>query len=314
MKEYLKVNLKWKGCVKMINYYDEIKEKLLKNEIYAKVKDYSKERNKVITYFEVGKLLSEAGKEYGNDIIGQYADKLAIEVGKKYNRSTLFRMKQFYNIFSDTKVATLSQLLTWSHYVELLPLNDNNEINYYIKVCEQRNLDVRSLRILIKSKEYERLSEETKNKLITNEELKLPDLVPNPILIKTENNQENLSEYALKQAILNNLDNFLKQLGNGFSYIGNEYKIKIGNNYNYIDLLLYNVKYKCYVVIELKVSELKKEHIGQIQVYMNYIDSNVKDLTDDKSIGIIISKKNNQFIIEYCSDERIFAREYKITN
>ena len=298
----------------MTNYYDEIKEKLLKNEIYAKVKDYSKERNKVITYFEVGKLLSEAGKEYGSDIIGQYAEKLVNEVGKKYNRRTLFRMKQFYNIFSDTKVATLSQLLTWSHYVELLPLNDNNEINYYIKVCEQRNLDVRSLRMLIKSKEYERLSDETKNKLITNEELKLPDLVPNPILIKTENNQENLSEYALKQAILNNLDNFLKQLGNGFSYIGNEYKIKIGNNYNYIDLLLYNVKYKCYVVIELKVTELKKEHIGQIQVYMNYIDSNVKDLTDDKSIGIIISKKNNQFIIEYCSDERIFAREYKITN
>ena len=298
----------------MTNYYDEIKEKLLKNEIYAKVKDYSKERNKVITYFEVGKLLSEAGKEYGNDIIGQYAEKLVNEVGKKYNRSTLFRMKQFYNIFSDTKVATLSQLLTWSHYVELLPLNDKNEINYYIKVCEQRNLDVRSLRMLIKSKEYERLGEETKNKLIKNEELKLPDLVPNPILIKFEDNQEKLTEYALKQAILNNLDNFLKQFGNGFSYIGNEYKIKMGNNYNYIDLLLYNVKYKCYVVIELKVTELKKEHIGQIQVYMNYIDSNVKDLTDDKSIGIIISKKNNQFIIEYCSDERIFAREYKITN
>ena len=120
----------------MINYYDEIKEKLLKNEIYAKVKDYSKERNKVLTYYEVGKLLSEAGKEYGNDIIGKYAEKLINEVGKKYNRSTLFRMKQFYNIFSDTKVATLSQLLTWSHYVELLPLNDNNEINYYIKICK----------------------------------------------------------------------------------------------------------------------------------------------------------------------------------
>ena len=168
--------------------------------------------------------------------------------------------------------------------------------------------------MLIKSKEYERLGEETKNKLIKNEELKLPDLVPNPILIKFEDNQEKLTEYALKQAILNNLDNFLKQFGNGFSYIGNEYKIKMGNNYNYIDLLLYNVKYKCYVVIELKVTELKKEHIGQIQVYMNYIDSNVKDLTDNKSIGIIISKKNNQFIIEYCSDERIFAREFKITN
>ena len=314
MKEYLKVNLKWKGCVKMINYYDEIKEKLLKNEIYAKVKDYSKERNKVLTYFEVGKLLSEAGKEYGNDIIGKYAEKLVNEVGKKYNRSTLFRMKQFYNIFSDTKVATSSQLLTWSHYVELLPLNDNNEINYYIKVCEQRNLDVRSLRILIKSKEYERLSEETKNKLVTNEELKLPDLVPNPILIKTENNQENLSEYVLKEAILNNLDNFLKQLGNGFTYAGNEYKIKIGNNYNYIDLLLFNTEYNCYVVIELKVTELKKEHIGQIQVYMNYVDKVIKKPYHDTTIGIIIFKKNNQFIIEYCSDERIFAREFKITS
>ena len=298
----------------MVNYYDEIKEKLLKNEIYAKVKDYSKERNKVLTYFEVGKLLSEAGKEYGNDIIGSYADKLVNEVGKKYNCRTLRRIRQFYNIFSNTKWSPMVTKLTWSHYIILLPLKNVEEIKYYIDVCEKRNLTKRELESLIKSKEYERLSEETKNKLITNEELKLPDLVPNPILIKTENNQENLSEYALKEAILNNLDNFLKQLGNGFSYIGNEYKIKVGSNYNYIDLLLFNTEYNCYVVIELKVTELKKEHIGQIQVYMNYIDKVVKKPYHDKTIGIIISKKNNQFIIEYCSDERIFAREFKITN
>ena len=312
----LATKLTWSHYPKLIalKNIDEIKEKLLKNEVYAKVKDYSKERNKVLTYFEVGKLLSEAGKEYGNDIIGQYAEKLAIEVGKKYNRSTLFRMKQFYNIFSDTKVATLSQLLTWSHYVELLPLNDSNEINYYIKVCEQRNLDVRSLIMLIKSKEYERLSDETKNKLVTNEELKLPVLIPNPILVKAKFNQEKLTEYALRQIILNNLDNFLKGLGNGFCYVGNEYKIKIGSKYNYIDLLLYNVKYKCFVVIELKVTELKEKHIGQIQVYMNYVDKVIKKPYHDKTIGIIISKKSNQFIIEYCSDERIFAREFKITN
>ena len=295
-----------------MNYYDEIKEKLLKNDIYAKVKDYSKERNKVLTYFDVGKILSEAGKEYGNDIIGQYADKLAFEVGKKYNRRTLFRMKQFYNMFSEQKVSTLWTQLTWSHLRELLSKNNINEINYYIKICNQRNLDVRSLRNVIKSKEYERLGEETKNKLATNKDLKLPDLVPDPILIKSEFNQEKLTEYVLKQAILNNLDNFLKQLGTGFTYAGNEYKIKIGNNYNYIDLLLYNFIFKCFVVIELKVTELKKEHIGQIEVYMNYIDKNVKDLSDDKTIGIIICARNNQCIIEYCSDERIFAREFKI--
>ena len=297
-----------------MNYYDEIKEKLLKNEIYAKVKDYSKERNKVLTYYEVGKLLSEAGKEYGNDIIGSYADKLVNEVGKKYNCRTLRRIRQFYNIFSNTKWSPMVTKLTWSHYILLLPLKNVEEIKYYIDVCEKRNLTKRELESLIKSKEYERLSEETKNKLITNEELKLPDLVPNPILIKTENNQENLSEYALKEAILNNLDNFLKQLGNGFSYAGNEYKIKIGNNYNYIDLLLFNTEYNCYVVIELKVTELKNEHIGQIQIYMNYVDKVIKKPHHDTTIGIIISKKNNQFIIEYCSDERIFAREFKITS
>ena len=297
-----------------MNYYDEIKEKLLKNEVYAKAKDYSKERNKVLTYYEVGKLLSEAGKEYNNDIIGQYAEKLVNEVGKKYNVRTLRRFRQFYNIFSNENWSTLSTNLTWSHYVELLPLKDINKISYYIKICNQRNLDVRSLRNAIKSNEYERLSEETKNKLVTNEELKLPDLVPDPLLIKSEFNIEQLTEYALKQSILNNLDNFLNQLGSGFLYAGNEYKIKIENSYNYIDLLLFNIEYNCYVVIELKVTELKKEHIGQIEVYMNYVDKVIKKPYHDKTIGIIICARNNKYVIEYCSDERIFVREFKITS
>ncbi len=223
-------------------------------------------------------------------------------------------MRQFYEMTLEIKWNPMGSILSWSHYVELLPLKDINKISYYIKICNQRNLDVRSLRNAIKSNEYERLSEETKNKLVTNKELSLPDLVPDPLLIKSEFNIEQLTEYALKQSILNNLDNFLTQLGNGFSYIGNEYKIKIRNNYNYIDLLLYNFKYKCFVVIELKVTELKKEHIGQIEVYMNYIDKNVKDVSDDKTIGIIICARNNKYVIEYCSDERIFVREFKITS
>ena len=298
----------------MVNYYDKIKEKLLKNEIYAKVKDYSKERNKVLTYFEVGKLLSEVGKKYGNDIIGKYAEKLVNEVGKKYNVRTLRRNRQFYNVFKDNKWSPSATVLTWSHYTELLALNDINKINYYIDICKKQSLSRNDLRNKIRSNEYERLGKETKNKLITNEELKLPDLVPDPIFIKSEFDKEKLTEYALKEAILNNLDNFLKQLGNGFSYIGNEYKIKIGSNYNYIDLLLFNIEYNCYVVIELKVTELKKEHIGQIEVYMNYVDKVIKKPYHDKTIGIIICARNNKYVIEYCSDERIFAREFKITS
>ena len=113
--------------------------------------------------------------------------------------------------------------------------------------------------------------------------------------------------------ILEVIPTFLDELGNGFTFIKNEYKIKIGNNYNYIDLLLYNIDFNCYVVVELKVTELKKEHIGQIEVYMNYIDKNLKKVTQDKTIGIILCRKDNKFIMKYCSDERIRVREYKLT-
>ena len=149
-----------------MNYYNEIKNKLIDNEIYQKVKDYSKERNKVITYFEIGKLLNEARGKYGDKIIEEYSKKLMIEVGKKYNRRTLFRMKQFYNIFSNEKVSPVATQLTWSHYTELLPIKDNNKIKYYIDQCIKYNLSKRDLREKIKSKEYERLDDKTKHKLI----------------------------------------------------------------------------------------------------------------------------------------------------
>ena len=145
-----------------MNYYDEIKRKLIDNEIYSKVKDYSKEMNKINTYFEIGKLLNEAGSKYGENIIGEYAKKLVLEVGKKYNRSTLFRMKQFYIVFSNEKVAPQVRQLTWSHCLILLPLKDINKINYYINQILERNLSKRELETIIKNKECERLSEKTK--------------------------------------------------------------------------------------------------------------------------------------------------------
>ena len=104
----------------------------------------------------------------------------------------------------------------------------------------------------------------------------------------------------------------MKELGNSFCFIGSEYKILLGTTYNYIDLLLFNIEYNCYVVIELKVTELRKEHIGQIQVYMNYIDQNIKKISQDKTIGIIICRENNEYVIKYCSDDRIITREYEV--
>ena len=295
-----------------MNYYNEIKENLLKSEIYDRAKDYSKDRNKVNVYFKTGKLLSEAGKEYGKNIIKQYSEKLMIEVGKKYNERNLRYMRQFYELFENQIWNISCSKLSWSHYREVLSLKNINAIKYYLNECEKKNLTIKQLQMIIKNHEYDRLSDETKNKLITNEELKIDELIPSPILIKSSLLSNNLSEYVLKQLILDNIDDFLIQLGDGFTYIGNEYKIKVDGRYNYIDLLLFNYEYNCFVVVELKVTELKKEHIGQIQVYMNYIDENLRKYNHDKTVGIIICKQDNKYVIEYCSDDRIIAREYEV--
>lgn len=295
-----------------MNYYDRIKENLIKCEIYDKSKDIAKNKNRVITYFKNGKILYEAGSTYGKNIIKQYSEKLMVEVGKKYNERTIYRMRKFYEVFKSEKLTPLVSKLSWSHYIQLLPLKNGDEIIYYINLTINNNLSKRELQEKIQNREYDRLNSETKRKLIKSDALMVNDLVLNPITIKSDSLKKELTEYALKQAILNNIDNFLRQLGNGFTYAGNEYKIKIGDRYNYIDLLLYNIKYKCYVVIELKITELKKEHTGQIMTYMNYIDNNIKTIEENDTVGIIICKQDNKYVIKYCSDKRIISREYEI--
>ncbi len=295
-----------------MNFYNEIKQKLIDNEIYEKVKDYSKERNRVITYYEIGRILNEAGSVYGEDIIGKYSKRLQIEVGKKYDKSTLFRIRKFYVIFSNEKVAPLVPQLNWSHCLILLPLKDVNIINYYANQIINRNLTKRQLQDIIKNNEYERLPEETKIKLVNKDKSNVQDFIKNPIVIHNPNNIEVIKEKTLQRLILEDIPSFLKELGSGFTFIDYEYKIKIGNRYNYIDLLLYNIDYNCYVVLELKVTELKKEYIGQIEVYMNYIDNNLKKSSQDKTIGIIIVRKDNKFIMGYRSDNRIISKEYEL--
>ena len=292
-----------------MNYYKEIKNELINNEITKRVKDYSKNRSDLTAYYNVGKLLSEAGKHYGEGVIKEYSEKLIKELGKKYSYRSLNYMLRFYNF---QNLQSITANLTWGHWIELLSIKDINKIKYYIKQCENLLLTTRQLRERIKNKEYERLDEVAKSKLIDDVSPTIVDLIKNPIVIKNNNNKEMLSEKALQKIILEDLDDFLKELGDSFCYIANEYKIKIGNSYNYIDLLLYNIKFNCYVVVELKVTELKKEHIGQIEVYMNYIDKNLKGVMQDKTIGIITCKKDNKFIMEYCSDKRILSKEYQL--
>ena len=295
-----------------MNFYNEIKNELINNEINRKVKNYSINKSDLNSYYNVGKILNEAGKHYGEGIIKEYSQKLKYDLNKNYSVRLLYRMLKYYNFVSEEKLPTLSAKLSWSHYDEILRFDDINKIAFYIKISEQQNLSVRQLRERIKSNVYERLPESTKYKLIKQDESNVVDFVKNPIVIKNGNKYDIFSEKVLQKLILEDIESFLEELGTGFTFIKSEYPIKLGNRYNYIDLLLYNIKYKCYVVVELKVTELKKEHTGQIQTYMNYINMNIKSIEENETVGIIICRQDNKYVIKYCSDDRIIAREYEL--
>lgn len=293
-----------------MNYYNEIKNELVNNEINRKVKNYSINKSDLDAYYNVGRMLSEAGNHYGEGIIEEYSKRLTYELGKGYSKRNLWLMLKFYEL--NEKVQTLSALLSWSHYCELLSFENTDKINYYIELVKNNNLSVRQLRERIKSNEYERLPESTKNKSVEQKESDIVDFIKNPILIKNSNKYDIFSEKVLQKLILEDIENFLEELGIGFTFIKSEYPIKLGNRYNYIDLLLYNIKYRCYVVVELKITELKKEHTGQIMTYMNYIDKNIKTIEENNTVGIIICKQENEYVIKYCSDNRIIARKYEL--
>ena len=292
-----------------MNYYEKIKNELINNEVYKRVKDYSKNKSDLNTYYKVGKLLNDAGKSYGEGIIKKYSDMLTKELGKGYGLSNLKNMRKFYNI---AKSQTVSDLLNWSHYVELLKIDDINKINYYIKITENENLSVRKLRDRIKSYEYERLDDKTKEKLINKEKVNAADLIKDPILIRNKYDTDKISEKMLAEIIIDNIEEFLSELGIGYSFIKKEYPIKIGERYNYIDLLLFNYEYNCFVVVELKINEIKKEHIGQIETYMNFIDKNLKTINQNQTIGIIVCKKKNGYLFKYVTNENIYEREYEL--
>ena len=302
-----------------MNEFEEnvyIKNELVQSVIDKKINNYFTNRNELTHYYNVGKMIVEAqGGEsrakYGDSLIKKISNKLTNDLGKGFDFTTIKRMRQFYLIMK--KGAPLAHQLSWSHYMELLPIKDINEISYYINISINQKLSRNKLREKIKNKEYQRVPIKTRSKLINKEENKIDDFIKNPIIINTYgNNTKNISERILKEYILHDIDNFLKELGNGFCYIENEYKIKIGNSYNYIDILLFNYIYNAFIVVELKVNKFDKNNLGQIQVYMNYIDRHIKGISQDKTIGIIVCRKDNKYLIEYSSDDRIRVTTYEL--
>ena len=292
------------------NYLENIRSYIISEQARTIVRDYSANKSKLETNYNIGKELSEAGKHYGEGIVKKYAKELTKEFGKGYGITELRKMRAFYYIAQ--KCAPLGRVLTWSHYKLLLPLKNLDEIKFYIDLTIRDNLSKRALAERIKSNEYGRLAPETKLKLKEEKEINQSEMVPSTIVIPSNKLEEKLTEKVLENLIIDNISEVMGQLGEGYCFIKKQYKLNIGNNKNYIDILLFNIKYNNYVVVEIKAREFRKEDIGQIKLYMNYIDKEVKYITQNKTMGIIITKEVNEFVIRYIKEDNIAISTFDI--
>ena len=303
----------------MNEYYLEIKALIETYEVNHKVRALRDNSEKLQMNWHIGRLLVEAQggssrAKYGNELIKKWSIQLTKLYGQNYGARNLFNMRKVYQLFP--KMQTLSAL-SWSHIVEIITLKNENERNYYINQVILNNLSVRELRDLIKSKAYDRLSYADKEsiKLIDSNNstlLTIEDMIKDPILIKIDKHIDKLNEKALHKYIISMLENKFLELGTGFALVGHEYKIKINNRTYKIDLLFFNINLNSYIVIELKTKEFKPQDIGQLELYVNYVDKNIKLSNHNKTIGILIVKRKDKYVIEYVTNKDVFITTYKL--
>jgi len=289
------------------NYFNEIEHIVKRYEINKKAREISTNYEQVETNWNIGRLLVEAqGGEkrakYGNQLIKDWSEKLTKIYGKGYNASNLKYFRQFYLTFPISQ--PLVGQLSWTHYLCLLPIKDENKRNYYINLCIENNLSKRALIKEIKSNSYERLIDKPEHiEIINKNKFYLTSNMHNPIILKFNKDTDIKEEKDLEFLILTQLINFFSQLGNGYALVGNQYKLTNNNRKFYIDLLLFNIKMNCYIVVELKIRELRKEDKGQVELYMKLVDEQLKEPFHNKTIGIIITKEQDTFIANFVSSE-----------
>ena len=248
--------------------------------------------------------------KYGNELIKKWSTKLTEIYGKGYDYTNLSRFRKFYLCFPI--LGTVCQL-SWSYYRYLISIKNENKRNYYINLCIKNHLTVRELRKEIKSNSYERLiDKETKIDIITPTKYSITTDMKNPVIIPVKN--EVISEHDLEINILANLDFFFRQLGAGFTYVGHQYKISDGKNYYYVDILLFNIKLNCYVCVELKMRKLKKEDKAQVEYYMKLVDQEFKEIHHNHTIGIIITKESDEFIVNFVHQDDIVPLSYELSH
>ena len=299
----------------------KVEDVIIDIESSSRVRKLIDNEERLKGYHEIGRLLVEAQggasrAKYGDNLIKKWGEKLAKEYGKNYDERELRKMRQFYLIIP--KCDSLSRI-SWTHIKSILPIKNENERNYYINQVILNNLSVRELRNEIKSKSFERLSYADKNniKLITDikdNNLTLEDMIKDPIIIKVDEDISKLDEATIHKKIINYVENRFMELGVGFTLAGHEYKITVNNKTFRIDLLFFNYELNAFVVVEVKNRVFHKEDIGQLQFYTNYVNSNLKKYEHRNTLGLLIVKEKDDYIIKYVTNKDIFITTFKLEN
>ena len=298
-----------------MNNYKEIETLVKKIEIGKAIRE--KQANKELTeaYWNIGKLIVDAqdGKEkakYGDELLKEWSKKLSLKYGKGYNLTNLKRFRQFFLTFPIC--GTAINQLSWTIIRTLLPLKNENKRNYYINLCIINNLSKRQLEKEIKNSSYERLlNKPDKIDIIAPlQSSSITDKFKNPIVLELKKD-EIKNEKDLEEIIYLQLNDFFLQLGDGFMWVGNQYKITADNKNYYIDMLLYNIVYNSYIVVELKLRELKKEDKAQVEFYMSLVDKYKKEKNVNNTIGLIITKQQNKLVANFVKSDNLIPLTYK---
>ena len=302
-----------------MNYLKNIGELIVENEarkIATALRDNS---NTLLTYWNIGKLIVEAqGGEkrakYGDNLINEWGKKLSGKYGKNYDTRSLRRFRTFYNNFSIW--GSVSPKLTWTHYRYILSIKNENERNYYINLVILNNLSVRELQREIKNKSFDRLSYADKEHIeiisdtsnTSNTSLSIKDMIKDPIILKTNK----IDEQAIHKYIISLLEDKFLELGTGFTLAGHEYKIHIDNKTYKIDLLFFNYKLNAFVVVEVKTRKIKYTDIGQLNFYVKFVENNIKDINHNNTIGLLIVKEKDKYIVKYTTSDDILVTTYAL--
>ncbi len=305
-------------------------EQELENKMYLEIKDLieSSKRKAYVAvntillnlYWHIGENIvnnlqkGEKRAKYGENILKNLSIRFTLEYGKGYSLTNMKNMRKFYLYYQ--KGQAMPDQLSWSHYVELLKVEEKYKRNFYIQECINSRWGYRELGRMIKSHLYERLltSSDKDNKLAIQGNVinTSKDLIKDPYVLEFLNLDDNYKEEDLENEILNHLKEFLLELGKGFAFIGKEEKIKIDNNFYAPDLVFYNHILKCFVILELKIGKISHKDIGQINMYVNYYDKNIKEKTDNPTIGILLAKEKNKTVVQYTipNNKQIYTSKY----